>query len=182
MRKITFGGAFWNQQRSRIFSAGQEIADPSGEVIFRIVSGSMRILQRGTRNQLFFTNQDSTGRPVGTGVLLVLFRDFLSRQIHLTVSGSDSASTTPLSIAFNYTNNPNMLYFGTAIRDDPANPGAYSASRDFLVPTNRLPVANVAFLTDKAENNLREFSYDVSVGLISSVRRVNSLLGELVRR
>ncbi len=183
MRQITFRGTFWNQQRSRIFTAGEEIVDPSGEVTFRISNGTMRVLESGSgRNKLFFTNQDSAGHSVGTGVLFVRFNNFLSRHVHFTVSGSDPASVTPLSVALNYTSNPNMLYFGTGIAENPASPGTYRGSRDLLIPVNRMAVANVAFLTDKSENNLEEFSYDMSLMLAATVGRVNRLLGAAIGR
>ena len=174
MQQILFRGTYWNGLRTsnRIFSPGEDIVDPDGEVTFQIRGGTMRVVQKAGKNQLFFTNQSVQGQVLGTAVLFVRFNGFLTRHVHITVTGGDPVSVTPLGIAINYTNNPNLLYFGTSVPDDPRSPGSYDAVKDISWGQNRMAAANIAFLTDKSENRLREFSYSVDAMLQRTVDSV----------
>ena len=177
MAKIVFQGSFWNALRLQIFEPGQEIVVPGDEIRFKVVSGTMRVLQVGTRNVLFFTNQNSNGMPVGTGVVQIRFSNFLSRHIHFTVAGSDPGSVTPLMVAFNYSVNSNVVFTGRSIPDNQGTPGRYRAIHDIRMPVNRAALANVAFLTDKAENQLEEFTYETTLVAGASLGRLARLLG-----
>ena len=179
MEKITFQGAFWNQLRlsQQCFSPGEDIVDPSNRVTFSITGGLMRVTQSAGRNVLFFANQSCGGTVLGTAALVARFNGFLSRHVHLTAAGSDGRSTAPLGIAVNYTANPNLLYMGTGIADTPGKPGTYEGTRNLVWPTNRMAITNVAFLTDKSENMLKEFSYSVDIDLQRTVGRVQRMVG-----